>query len=87
MTDIVYADDQPLLINTSAQAESLLPDMEQAARGVGIYVNSEKIELIYSKQNETIFILSGKVLKLIDQFTCLGSNISSTEGDIRIRKA
>ena len=32
-----------------------------------------------------IYTLSGRPLKLVDKFTCLGSNISSTESDVSIR--
>ena len=34
-----------------------------------------------------LFPLSGKPLKLVDQFTYLRSNISSTESDMKIRLA
>ena len=37
------------------------------------------------KQNGDFSSLDGKPLKLIDWFSHLGSNISSTEGDINIR--
>ena len=36
------------------------------------------------KQEEAISTLSSKPLKLVDQFTYLGSNISSTESDVNI---
>ena len=36
------------------------------------------------KQDADIFTPNGKTLKLIDQFTYLGSNISSTESDVNI---
>ena len=35
------------------------------------------------RQEGTISTLSGKHLKLIDQFTYRGSNISSTESDVK----
>ena len=37
------------------------------------------------KQEAAIFTYSDKPLKLVDQFTYLGSNISSTEIDVNIR--
>ena len=40
-----------------------------------------------SKQKGAISTLSGKSLKLGDHFTYLGSNISSTESDVNIRRA
>ena len=39
---------------------------------------------MHFKQNETIPSLSGKPQKLIDQFICQGSNVSSTESDGKI---
>ena len=39
------------------------------------------------KQKETISSLSGKPLKLVDQFTYLDSNISSTESAVNIHLA
>ena len=37
-----HADDLALLTNTSAQAKSLLPSLEQTARGSGFNVNKIK---------------------------------------------
>ena len=42
ITDVNYADDLVLLENTLAQAKSLLHSLEQAVRGIGLYVNSDK---------------------------------------------
>ena len=42
--------------------------------------------IVYLNRNEfDIINLKGKPLKLVDQFTYLGSNISSTESDVSIR--
>ena len=74
MTDIDYADNLALLENTPAQSKSLLHSQAQAAGGISLYVNANKTEF---KQKEAIFMLSGKPLKLMDQFTYFSSNISS----------
>ena len=42
MTDVDYIDDLVLLANTPAQAKSQLLSLEQAARGIGLYMNLEK---------------------------------------------
>ena len=76
-------DDLSLLANTPPQAKSLLHNLEQPARGIGLYENINKTELIYFIQG-VISTLSGKSLKLISQFIYLGSNISSTESDVSI---
>ena len=78
MTDIDYADDLELLINTPTQTESLLYSLEQATRSIGLYMNTNK-----TVQEGVDFILIGKHRKL-DYFTYLGSDISSTESDVNI---
>ena len=40
--DANYADDLVLLTNTPSQAESLLHNLEQTARDVDFYINSDK---------------------------------------------
>ena len=84
LTDLNYTDDKALLVNTPAQAESLLHSLEQAAGGIGIYMISNKTEDICFKQG-AISMLSLKLLKLVDQSTYLGSKISSTESNVNIR--
>ena len=68
-----YADDLALLTNISAQAESLLHSLEQAAGGIGLFVKANKTEFMCFKQKKTITTLIGKLLKLIDLFICLNS--------------
>ena len=46
ITDVDYADDIALLINTPAQAETLLHSLERAAGGIGPHVNANKTEYI-----------------------------------------
>ena len=72
-----YADDLALLVNTPDKAVFLLHYQKQTARGIGLYVNSDKTEFIFFKQDRGISILNAKSRKLVDQFTYLGSNISS----------
>ena len=40
--------------------------IEQAARGIGLYMNSDKIELMCFNQDGAIFLLNGKPLKLVN---------------------
>ena len=81
ITDEDYTDNLALLTNTPAQAKSLLHRLEQAARGVVLYMNSKKPEFMCFNQDDAIS-LNGKPLKLVDDFIYLGSNISSTESII-----
>ena len=68
ITNTDYEDDLTLFINTSAQAESLLYRLEQAARGIGVNMNWDKTELTHFNQDVAIS-LNNKPVKLVDQFT------------------
>ena len=78
-----------MLPSTPAKVESVLHNLEQAPRGIGLEVNFYKTVFMYFKQEGATSTLSSHLLKLIDQFTNLGSNISSTESEviIRVKKA
>ena len=82
ITDTDYTDDLALL--TLAQAKSLLHSLEQAARDIDLYMNSDKTEFICFHQDDTISSLNDKPLKLVDQITYLGSHILSTESNVSI---
>ena len=83
ITDADYTDDIALLSNTPAQAEIRL---EQAAPGMGLHVNADMMEFMCFNQRDYIYTLKGGPLKLVDKFTYLGSNVSSTEKDINTRR-
>ena len=78
MTDADYADNQALFANKPALTESLLYSLEEAARGIGNYVNANKYFLCF-KQEVATSILNGKPLKLVNQFRYHESNILHTE--------
>ena len=73
ITDADYADDIALLMNTPAQAKTLLHNLEQANEGIGLHVNAHKTEYICFNQRGDISTLNGSSLKLVDKFTYLGS--------------
>ena len=56
----------------------------QTARGIGLYVNTNKKKCLCFKQEGAIKNFSDKYVKLVDQFKCIGSNISSTDRDFNI---
>ena len=87
ITDSDYADNKALLANAPAQAKTLLHIMEQAAAGIGQYVNAHKTEYMCLNQTGDISTLNGSSLKLVDKFPYLGSSVSSTEKDINTRLA
>ena len=73
MTNADYVDDLALLTNTPTQAEYPQHILEQAADDIDLYVKATKAEFMCFQ------------VELVDQFTYLGSNISSTESDVNIR--
>ena len=79
------SDDLAHLANTPSKVESQLHNLEQAIRIIGLFVTADETEFIRLKQHGAIFTLNDKPLKLVDQFTYLSSNISSTESDVNIR--
>ena len=87
ITDADYADNIALLGNAPAQAETLLQSMDQTAAGIGLHVNVHKTEYMCFNQTGDISTLNGNSLKVVDKFTYLGSNVSSTETDINTRLA
>ena len=85
ITDADYADDIALLANTPNHAETLLHSLERTFAGIGLHVNAHKTEFMCFNQKGDISTLDGTSLKLVDKFTYLGSNVSSTEKDIDTR--
>ena len=85
ITDTDYADDIAILANTPNQAETILHSLEREAADIGLYVNAHKTEYMCFNQTDDISTLEGTSLKLVDKFTYLGSNVSSTEKDIDTR--
>ena len=85
ITDTDYADDLAILANTLNQAETLLHSLERAAAGTGLHVNGHKTEYMCYNQTGDITTLDETPIKLVDNFTYLGSSVSSTEKDINTR--
>ena len=83
MTDADNADDLILLTNPLTQDESLLQNLEWTVGEIDFYVNENKTDYMCFKQKGAISTLRDKTLELLDLFTCLGSNISSTESNFR----
>ena len=82
ITDANYAGDIALMVNAPIQAEILQHSLERAAAGIGLHVNAHKMGYMCFNQTGNISSLNGSSVKLVDKFTYLGSNVSSTETDI-----
>ena len=78
------ADDIELLENIPTQPESLLHNQEQAAGGIGLHINADKMEYTCFNQKGDISTLNVGSLKIVDKFTYLGSSVSSAENDINM---
>ena len=63
MTDVDYADDQELLVNSPTQDETLPNCQEQIARNISLFINSDKMEFMCFNPNDAISLLNGKPLK------------------------
>ena len=89
ITDADYADDRALLANAPAQGKTLQHSLERAAAGIGLGDNARKTEYMRFNQTGDISTLNGSFLKLVDNFTNLGSNVSSAKTyiDMRLAKA
>ena len=74
-----------LLANTPTQAESLLHSLGQAASGIGLRVNEDKMEYICFNQKGDISTLNDSSLKLMNKFMHFRSSILSTENDINMQ--
>ena len=85
--DMDYANDIALLANALAQAETLLHSLKRAAAGIGLHVNTHKMEYMCFNQRGYISTLNGSSLKLVDKSTYLGSSVSSTKTDINMQLA
>ena len=82
ITDADYADDIALLANAPAQAETLLHSLERATADTGLHFNADKMEYTSFNQTVDISTLNGCSMKLVDNFTNLGSSVSTAETDI-----
>ena len=67
--------------------EFLQHSLEQAAGGIDLDVNADKMEYMFFNKKENISTRNGGSLKLVDKFTYLGSSLSSTENDINMHQA
>ena len=85
ITDADYTDDIALLAKAHTKANTLLHIQERAVIGKGHHVNAHMREYMCFNQRPDISILNGGSLKLVDNFTYLGSSVSSTEKDINTR--
>ena len=89
LTDTDFADDIALISSTLADAQNLLNALESAANCIGLYLNESKTEYLTLNVDDSlahIKTISGTNLKKVEDYIYLGSYISSSEKDFKIRK-
>ena len=69
------------------KAASSIKRKNELTAGIGPRINAHKTGYMCFNQTGNISTLNGIPLKLVDKFTYLGSNVSSTETDINTRLA
>ena len=88
VTDLDFADDIALISDTANKANNLLLTVEKECRNIGLNLNNKKTKvLIYNSNNTTLKTTDGDTLETKNDFKYLGSWISSTEQDMKIRRA
>ena len=78
ITGANYAGDLALLSNTHEQTK--LPHLEQAVKGIGLFVNSDKTTFMCFKQDFAI-TLNDKLPKLVVPLTYILNDITSSKSD------
>ena len=71
--------------NRPTQATSQLHSLEQATESIGLDVNADKNDKLCFNQESDMSTLNDGSLKLIENFTYLGSSVSSAESDMNMQ--
>ena len=90
LTDFDFADDIGLLSNNLKQAQELLTRVEKECVKVGLTLNAKKTEVITFSQppdHPSLTTIGGLALKEVIDFKYLGSWVTTSEKDIKVRKA
>ena len=89
LTDLDFADDIALLSEEVHQAQELLNRVEKSVASVGLKMNAKKTKYMAYNQKQTFNIKTadGTSLEEVNDFKYLGAWMSSTEQDIKVRKA
>ena len=87
ITDADYADDLAIISDYLTDGTVLLHKLEETASEIGLYVNAKKTEFICLNQQHSgsIKSLNNNNIFAVEEFTYLGSNISSTIRDVQTR--
>ena len=89
LTDLDFADDIALVSHEIDQAQQMLTRVETSAANVGLLANAKKTKVMSYNQPTEVKIKTkdGSILEVVDEFTYLGSLVSSSFSDIKRRIA
>ena len=89
ITDLDFADDIALISDEIQQAQKLLSQIEISSAKVGLHLNAKKtVCMLYNQPViDEIKTRNNVTLKAVDDFKYLGAWMSSSEKDIKVRKA
>ena len=87
ISDADYADDLALFADLCSDAEKLLHVLGKKANSVGLKVNIRKTQNFNINTDHKARSVNGTQLKSVDNYTYLGSEISSMDKKIKIRIA
>ena len=82
-----YAGDLAVLADHLKDGKSLFHNIEMIAKGIEVYVNAGKIELICLNRDTSSGMesINGEKIKQVNDFKYLGSYITATEHDVKSR--
>ena len=87
-TDLDFADDIALLSDTASKASDLLLATERECRKIGLHLNSKKTKVMALNIPDATFLsMNNDEVEKVSDFKYLGSWVSSTEQDIKVRRA
>ena len=88
VTDLDFADDIALISDTAEKACELLLATERECKNIGLHLNSKKTKVMTFNIPDTSFsTMNNDEIEKVSDFKYLGSWMSSTEQDIKVRRA
>jgi len=85
VNELNFADDLALLENSFEQAKAQLNTVAEEAMKIGLVINKQKTEFMTNTSCKKNLTLNNADIKLVADFTYLGSKMASSESDIKRR--
>ena len=84
ITDADYVDNLVIFIDSRRNAIKLLNILEESGKTVGLKVNAKKTQNMNINSNNTVKSIDGELLKNLDNYIYLGSEIESTDKETNL---